>query len=59
LHLRADRIKRLTAIQAALQVRPAVVGMIFAAAVVVGRTAARFDFSRDFCRGALRADVGA
>ncbi|MBI3778953.1 MAG: chromate efflux transporter [Gammaproteobacteria bacterium] len=36
-----DRIKRSTAIQAALRgVRPAVVGMIFAAAVVVGRTAA-------------------
>jgi len=36
-----DRIKRSTAIQAALHgVRPAVVGMIFAAAVVVGRTAA-------------------
>jgi chromate transporter len=36
-----DRIKRSTVIQAALHgVRPAVVGMIFAAAVVVGRTAA-------------------
>ncbi|MCR4346053.1 MAG: chromate efflux transporter [Sulfuricaulis sp.] len=36
-----DRLQRSSAIQAALRgVRPAVIGMIFAAAVVVGRTAA-------------------
>ena len=36
-----DRIKRARVIQAALRgIRPAVVGMIFAAAIVVGRTAA-------------------
>jgi chromate transporter len=35
-----DRLQRSGAIQAALRgVRPAVIGMIFAAAVVVGRTA--------------------
>lgn len=41
-----ERIKRSTAIKAALRgVRPAVIGMIFAAAVVVGRTSAPEWFS--------------
>lgn len=41
-----EHIKRSTAIKAALRgVRPAVIGMIFAAAVVVGRTSAPGWFS--------------
>lgn len=41
-----DRLQRSSAIQAALRgVRPAVIGMIFAAAVVVGRTAAPLWYS--------------
>ena len=51
-----ERIKRSTVIQAALHgVRPAVVGMIFAAAVVVGRTAAPIWISAVIFAAALYA----